>query len=235
MRDQFQEGGVIDEGTSSGESVTDLLETLVAEFLRLASKHLVETRREVGRLVTTERIAKHRIADDAYPFGVRGDIAVRRVVFLDAVTFEIWGALLNGGRIVGITADVALSPRDFAAQIQSEGITALFLTSALFNQVAGEAPLAFSKVRTAMAGGEALEAEWVRAVLRQGPPERLVNGYGPQDNWTALFQPGQRVRLRIVNASSMTTFNVRIPDLRMSVVQADGNAVRPVAVQVQVA
>jgi FtsP/CotA-like multicopper oxidase with cupredoxin domain len=38
----------------------------------------------------------------------------------------------------------------------------------------------------------------------------LVNGHGPQDNWTALFTPGQRVRLRFVNASSMTTFNVRI-------------------------
>lgn len=58
----------------------------------------------------------------------------------------------------------------------------------------------------------------------------LVNGHGPMDNWTALFEPGQRVRLRIINASSMTTFNVRIPELRMSVVQADGNAVRPVAV-----
>jgi CopA family copper-resistance protein len=58
----------------------------------------------------------------------------------------------------------------------------------------------------------------------------LVNGYGPQDNWTALFQPGERVRLRVINASSMTTFNVRIPGLAMTVVQADGLAVRPVTV-----
>lgn len=58
----------------------------------------------------------------------------------------------------------------------------------------------------------------------------LVNGHGPQDNWTALFEPGQRVRLRIINASSMTIFNVRIPGLPMTVVQADGNYVRPVAV-----
>ena len=41
----------------------------------------------------------------------------------------------------------------------------------------------------------------------------LVNGHGPKDNWTALFQPGERVRLRIINASAMTTFNVRIPGL----------------------
>lgn len=58
----------------------------------------------------------------------------------------------------------------------------------------------------------------------------IVNGHGPRDNWTALFTPGERVRLRFINASAMTTFNVRIPGLPMTVVQADGQNVRPVAV-----
>jgi len=57
-----------------------------------------------------------------------------------------------------------------------------------------------------------------------------VNGHGPFDNWTALFRPGERVRLRIVNAAAQTNFNVRIPDLPMTVVQADGQNVRPVMV-----
>jgi len=58
----------------------------------------------------------------------------------------------------------------------------------------------------------------------------LVNGYGPKDNWTALFRPGERVRLRIINASAMSIFNVRIPGLRLTIVQADGLNVRPVEV-----
>ena len=58
----------------------------------------------------------------------------------------------------------------------------------------------------------------------------LVNGHGPKDNWTALFNPGERVRLRIINASAMSIFNVRIPGLRLTVVQADGLNVRPVEV-----
>ena len=58
----------------------------------------------------------------------------------------------------------------------------------------------------------------------------LVNGYGPKDNWTALFTPGERVRLRIINASAMSIFNVRIPGLRLTIVQADGLNVRPVEV-----
>lgn len=55
----------------------------------------------------------------------------------------------------------------------------------------------------------------------------LVNGHGPRDNWTGLFRPGERVRLRIINASAMSIFNVRIPGLRMTVVQADGLNVVP--------
>jgi FtsP/CotA-like multicopper oxidase with cupredoxin domain len=58
----------------------------------------------------------------------------------------------------------------------------------------------------------------------------LVNGHGPEDNWTALFKPGERVRLRVINASAMTTFNVRIPGLTLQIVQADGQNVMPVDV-----
>ncbi|RVT42432.1 copper resistance system multicopper oxidase [Sphingobium algorifonticola] len=58
----------------------------------------------------------------------------------------------------------------------------------------------------------------------------LVNGHGPRDSWTALFTPGERVRLRIINASAMTTFNVRIPGLKITIVAADGLPVRPVPV-----
>ena len=58
----------------------------------------------------------------------------------------------------------------------------------------------------------------------------LLNGNTPNANWTGLFQPGQRVRLRFINGSSMTFFDVRIPGLQMTVVQADGNDVEPVTV-----
>ena len=56
----------------------------------------------------------------------------------------------------------------------------------------------------------------------------LVNGHDSMGNWTGLFSPGERVRLRIINAASMTNFNVRIPGLPMIVVAADGQNVQPV-------
>jgi CopA family copper-resistance protein len=58
----------------------------------------------------------------------------------------------------------------------------------------------------------------------------LMNGLDPVGNWTGQFEPGQRVRLRIINGSAMTFFNLRIPGLEMSVVQHDGQNVEPVTV-----
>ena len=58
----------------------------------------------------------------------------------------------------------------------------------------------------------------------------LLNGAAPGANWTGLFRPGERVRLRFINASSMTFFDVRVPGLKMKVVAADGNDVEPVPV-----
>jgi CopA family copper-resistance protein len=56
----------------------------------------------------------------------------------------------------------------------------------------------------------------------------LINGHATEDNWTAIFNSGERVRLRIINASAMTIFNFRIPGLPMTVVAADGLHVQPV-------
>ena len=58
----------------------------------------------------------------------------------------------------------------------------------------------------------------------------LINGQAPGANWTALFRPGERIRLRFINGSSMSIFDVRINGLPMTVVQADGNDVAPVTV-----
>lgn len=58
----------------------------------------------------------------------------------------------------------------------------------------------------------------------------LVNGQDSEQNWSGLFKPGERLRLRIINGSGMSYFDLRIPGLKMTVVQADGNDVQPVTV-----
>ena len=59
----------------------------------------------------------------------------------------------------------------------------------------------------------------------------LLNGKNADENWTGLFGAGDRVRLRIINAAAMTYFDLKIPGLVMTVVQADGQDVEPVAVE----
>ncbi len=105
-------------------------------------------------------------------------------ISFDAATFELWGALLHGARLVLINKDVALSPREFAGQLRDYGINTIFLTTALFNLLAREVPTAFSSVRQLMIGGEAVDPYWINEVLRQGPPERLLNVYGPTESTT---------------------------------------------------
>jgi aspartate racemase len=102
----------------------------------------------------------------------------------DAATFEIWGALLHGARLVGVRTDVVLSPKDFATQIEEQRISVLFLTTALFNQMAQMMPAAFKKVRHLLFGGEAVEPRWVREILKHGSPERLLHVYGPTETTT---------------------------------------------------
>jgi CopA family copper-resistance protein len=58
----------------------------------------------------------------------------------------------------------------------------------------------------------------------------LLNGQAPDGNWTGLFQPGEKIRLRFINGSAMTYFDVRIPGLKLTVIAADGQPVEPVSV-----
>ncbi len=109
-----------------------------------------------------------------------------------------------------------------------------------------KSPGYFNRQRTTLSGllsgadGMSLEERRMWGQMRMDPRDIsdvngttytfLVNGHGPEENWTGLFRPGERVRLRVINASAMSIFNVRIPGLPMTVVQADGDHVRPVEV-----
>jgi len=103
----------------------------------------------------------------------------------DAATFEIWGALLNGSTLIGVTEDVSLSPNGLCEAILSQRLTTVFLTTALFNQIVLEQPGAFKGVKQVLFGGEAVDAGRVRELLRSGKgPHRLLHVYGPTESTT---------------------------------------------------
>lgn len=131
--------------------------------------------RAVERLVCNTNYIKLEPADK---------VAQSSNISFDAATFEIWGALLNGAHLVGISREIALSPQDFAAQIRKQEISVMFLTTALFNQLASEVPSAFSSLRYLLFGGEVVDVRSVQTVSRQGAPEHLLHVYGPTENTT---------------------------------------------------
>lgn len=102
-------------------------------------------------------------------------------ICFDAATFEIWGALLSGATLEIFARNVLLSPEAFRGQLVSRCISALFVTTALFNRLVAWSPHVFAGVDTVIVGGEALDVASVRKVLAADKPRRLLNGYGPTE------------------------------------------------------
>jgi amino acid adenylation domain-containing protein len=102
----------------------------------------------------------------------------------DAATFEIWGALLNGAELVVVPRETTLDFRALADFLRRERVDVLFVTTALFNQIAHHVPSAFAGVRDLLFGGEAADPDAVREVLAHGRPVRLVHVYGPTESTT---------------------------------------------------
>ena len=135
-----------------------------------------------GVQVTNRAINRLVCNTDYVQVGPADRFAQVSVISFDAATFEIWGALLNGARVVGVAREVSLNPQEFAVALKESGITVLFLTTALFNHMAREAPGAFKTLRYVLFGGEAVDPGAVRAVLRDdGAPRHLLHVYGPTE------------------------------------------------------
>lgn len=104
-------------------------------------------------------------------------------ISFDASTLEIWGPLLNGGRLV-IMPPQKTSLDDLGRVIREQNVTVLWLTSGLFNLMVEERLEDLRHVRQLLAGGDVLSARHVRLALKSLPNCRFVNGYGPTENTT---------------------------------------------------
>ena len=101
----------------------------------------------------------------------------------DASTFEIWGALLNGGRLVVMPPGAASSDA-IADAIRDHRITTMWLTAPLFHVMVEQKAEALANLRQLLAGGDVLSPRHVRAFLEAAPNTVLINGYGPTENTT---------------------------------------------------
>ncbi|BCQ60924.1 hypothetical protein PBOI14_26740 [Pseudomonas sp. Boi14] len=97
----------------------------------------------------------------------------------DASTMDVWGALLNGGRVLVIDHYTLLEPARFGRALSTAGATVLFVTTALFNQYVQLIPEALKGLRILLCGGERADPAAFRRLLALAPRLRLVHCYGP--------------------------------------------------------
>ncbi|MBZ6446204.1 MAG: amino acid adenylation domain-containing protein, partial [Paenibacillus polymyxa] len=105
-------------------------------------------------------------------------------IVFDASTFEIWGSVLNGGQLVLVSQDVILDVLKLKDAVHSYGITTMFLTTPLFNQLSQQDLTLFEGIRELLVGGDVMSVPHMNRVLEAHPSLRISNIYGPTENTT---------------------------------------------------
>jgi len=142
------------------------------------------TGRPKGVLVEHRAILRLVLNTNYVRLGAADRILMTGALSFDASTFEIWGALLNGGAFCRPPERAVLDAAAMKALITQHGITTLWLTSSLCNQLADEDITLFAGLSTLLTGGEKLSAPHINRIRAAHPALTVVNGYGPTENTT---------------------------------------------------
>jgi amino acid adenylation domain-containing protein len=141
----------------------------------------------------------------------------------DAATFEIWGALLNGARLV-LAPNEKLTLQETAAAIKDSRASILWLAAGLFHALVDEYPTCLRNLKYLLAGGDVLSPVHVRRALAELSHGSLINGYGPTENTT--FTCCHKVQFADTEASSIPIGRA-INRTQVYVLDADRNPVAP--------
>ncbi|NLD48503.1 MAG: non-ribosomal peptide synthase/polyketide synthase, partial [Clostridiaceae bacterium] len=160
------------ENTNTPESIAYVMYTSGSTG---TPKGVMVGHRNVVRLVRNTNYVEFKEGDRILQTGA--------IVF-DASTFEVWGALLNGLSLYLADEDTILNPQKLEAAIREYGITTLWLTSPLFNQLAQVNPSMFGGIRNLLVGGDVLSPKHINSVREACRGINIINGYGPTENTT---------------------------------------------------
>ncbi|WP_442316500.1 non-ribosomal peptide synthase/polyketide synthase [Xenorhabdus aichiensis] len=163
-----------------------------AQSLGLTSRHLAyiiytsgSTGLPKGVMVEHRSINRLVINNPYADIGSDDCVAHCANIAFDASTWEIWSALLNGGRLHVVAPSALLDPVRFRDSLVKGQVTALWLTAGLFNEYLGDLEPLFGQLRYLLIGGDVLDPRKIqRAQLAECQPAHLINGYGPTETTT---------------------------------------------------
>ncbi|MCB5951768.1 amino acid adenylation domain-containing protein [Enterococcus sp. BWT-B8] len=172
-----------DEGTTKGElpqiDAEDLAYVIYTSGTTGVPKGVMITHKNILRLVKNTNYVE---------FNDSRILQTGSLTF-DACTFEIWGALLNGGELFMTTTNVLLDPERLEEVIQMNKINTLFITTALFVNIVELYPKAFSTLKRILVGGEKIVSAPIKRFKKFNPSVSICNIYGPTENTTfSLFE-----------------------------------------------
>ncbi|MEW1552297.1 non-ribosomal peptide synthetase [Streptomyces tsukubensis] len=176
-----------------------------------------------GTVVEHRSITRLLCAADYIPLRTDDVVAQGADASFDAATFEIWGPLAAGARMVVVDKDTMLDPAALTDALTRHRISTLVLTTAVFNQVVAARPDAFATLRHLLFGGEAVNPDRVAQALAAGPPQRLIHCYGPTETTSFatwhLASPDDGYRTVPVGRPVVNT-SARVLDERLNPVPA---------------
>jgi len=179
----FKETVFLDEGTEERE------ENLSLEVPATGAAYIMFTSGSTGRpkgvAIPHRAIVRLVRGQDYLRLSAKETFFQFSPISFDASTLEIWGTLLNGGR-VAVAPPGQLSLEQIADSIRYTAADTALLTTGLFNLLADEHMEAFGLLRQVLTGGDVLSVPHARKVLAAHPHLRLVNGYGPTENATLV-------------------------------------------------
>lgn len=171
--EKFVEECDLDE-TNNKQNPTDLACILYSSGSTGQPKGIMISHRNIIRLVCNTNYAQ---------FGPEEAFLLFAPVNFDAALFEIWGALLNGGRLF-VAPSRPLGFDELGLIIQDHQISTLWMTAALFQSMSEEDMLAFGSLRQFLVGGDVVPEKQAAQFLRLNPTCSLINGYGPTEGTT---------------------------------------------------
>ncbi len=185
--DILAQGGVridLDRGDWRGQPDVDPEIAVSADEAAYAMYTSGSTGKPKGVVVPHRAIARLVLNNGYAAWNDTDRVAFASNPSFDASTMEVWAPLLHGGRVIVIDPADVLDPLRLRHVLRREAVTILWLTVGLFHQYADDLRDEIVRLRYLIVGGDALDPRVVERVLRNGPPQHLLNGYGPTETTT---------------------------------------------------